>query len=295
MRPEAVPGRVIVVPGSASRGLGKRLAACSGAALAAVESRRFPDGEAYVRIDHDLRGENVVVVQTTAPDANLVEHLLLLDAAREAGARRVVSVAPYYGYSRQDKRFRDGEPVSARAVARSISGLADSFVTVDIHADSALSFFTVPAANVTPVGPFAEYLRSLRVDLILAPDKGALARSEMIARAVGCRWEHLEKRRVDSEHVTLTPKELDVRGRRVAIVDDIISTGGTILAATKALRHQGAAWVAAACTHGLFIGGALDKLKEACDHVIASDSIDGPASVVSVAVPVAEALKAEPS
>jgi ribose-phosphate pyrophosphokinase len=278
--------------GTASRKLATNLSAELTAPLASAEIKRFPDGECYARILDDVKGEDVVVVQNTYPDQNLVEHLILQDAARLSGARRVFSVIPYFGYARQDKQFKPGEPVTARLMARTAEANADGTVLIDIHNLSTLEEYRKMVVNASAIPSLARFLKSSeKVDVVLSPDKGSLGRAGEAARLMGCRFDHLEKTRLDGSTVVIKPKELDVAGLSVAIVDDIIATGGTIVAAAEQLRKRGAKRVVAACTHGLYTGGGLQRLKGVCDAVYSSDTLENESSSYSPAGEAAEAVK----
>lgn len=286
-----------VVAGPSSGPFAARLAADLGAPSARVEAKRFPDGEAYARVHDSLRGQDAVVVQSTAPDGALVELLLLLDAAREAGARSVTAVIPYFAYARQDRAFAPGEAVSSRAVARAIASGCDRAVTVDAHKRSVLDFMGGKGHAVTAVPQVAAELARWGVDAVLAPDKGARDRAEAAARQIGVPVDHLEKTRLGPSEVRMAAKDLDVRGRRVAIVDDLIASGSTMRTAARQLKQQGATAVYAACTHGLFTGDALPRLlADGIDRVLCTDTwMPGPCScdVVSAAPAVAEWLRPE--
>lgn len=285
----------MVVAGSASQPFAARLAQELGTAPARAEACRFPDGEAHVRLLEPAQGRDVVVCQATAPDPSLVELLLWQDAAREAGARSVSTVIPYFGYSRQDRAFQPGEAVSARAVARAIAAGCDRVVVVDIHKEATLAFFGGKAQGVSAVPQIAAELKGWGVDAVLAPDKGARDRAGTAARLIGCPMDHLEKTRLSATEVRMAAKDLDVRGRRVAIVDDLIASGSTMVQAAAQLKAQGAAAVYAACTHGLFTGNALPRLlSSGLDRVLCTDTfLAGPCScdVVSAAPAAAAALR----
>jgi len=281
---------MIIVGGSASQKLSASLAKATNAKLAKVEIKRFPDGECYVRIDEQLKGQHVVVVQTTYPDPNLVELFILLDAAREMGPAKITTVVPYFGYARQDKKFKDGEAISARAFVKLLNSCTDEFVSVDIHAPKILSNFTIPNTNVSVMKSFGEFFKDKGVNLVLAPDKGALDRANLVASVLKCPWDHLEKTRIDGSTVKMAPKAIDAKGKIVAIVDDIIATGGTIIKATEALKSQGALKVFAACAHGLYTSNALDRLTPVCDAVYSADTLENPTSKVSAATAIAEHL-----
>ena len=284
----------LVLAGTASRPFAQELARLLGAHLVPGEAKRFPDGEGLVRILEPVKGHDVVVVQSTAPDPNLVELLLWQDAAWEAGARSVTSVIPYLGYARQDRSFAPGESVSSRAAARAISASTDRVVTVDPHKEEVLRFFGGKAHAVSAVPQLAAELARWGVDTVLAPDRGARDRAEAAARLIGARVDHLEKTRLSATEVRMAAKELDVRGARVAIVDDLIASGGTMLTAARELKAQGAQAVFAACTHGLFTGGAAPRLLSGgLDRILATDTCPVPDGVAmtSAAPAVVDALR----
>jgi ribose-phosphate pyrophosphokinase len=253
--------------------------------------KRFPDDEFYIRLLSDISGEDVLIVQTAYPDHKIIELFLMQDAIHDAGARTITVVLPYFGYSRQDKKFEDGEAISARAIAQHISLHANSVITVDPHKEAILKFFTVPAQSCSAVKTISKYLKEKNIDFILAPDKGAKDRAKEAAAFIHCEYDYLEKTRIDGTTVKITPKKLDARNKHVAIIDDIISTGGTMANSIKELKKQGAASVLIACTHGLFIGGAKEKLiSSGCDEIISTDTIENEFSKVSVASCIAETL-----
>ncbi len=284
---------VAVIAGSANRLLASELAAqLPSAALIADAASRFPDGECFVRIAADLAGQQAVVVQSSYPDENYVELLLLLDAAREAGASQVTAVIPYMGYARQDRAFQSGEAVASRAVARGVAALADTVLAVDPHKESILDFYACDRAAVSAVSALAKQLGEWGVEVILAPDAGARDRAARAADALGIPSDYLEKTRLGPEEVVMKAKDLDVAGKRVAIVDDMIASGGTMITAARQLKAQGATAVYAACTHGLFTGGAVPKLLAGgIDRVLATDSLEPTGcDVVSAAPAIAAAL-----
>jgi ribose-phosphate pyrophosphokinase len=284
-----------VVAGTASGPFAARLAKDLGAATARTEFRRFPDGEGYARLLDPVRGADAVVVQSTAPDNNLVELLLWQDAVHEAGAKSITTVIPYYAYARQDRVFQAGEGVSSRAVAKAIGAGTDRIVTVDIHKRTILDFFGGKGHGVTAIPQLAAQLKQWGVDAVLAPDKGARERAAAAAEIIDVPVDHLEKTRLSPTEVRMAAKELEVKGRRVAIVDDLIASGSTMLMAAQQLKQQGATHVYAACTHGLFTGNALPRLlSDGIDRVLCTDTwLPGPCSCdcVSAAPAVAEWLR----
>jgi ribose-phosphate pyrophosphokinase len=274
-----------IIGGSASRKLAGELAKALGFELTKTDFKRFPDGEAYVRILEDLEGEKVLLVQTTHPDPNIIELFLWQDAINEFEIDSLVTIAPYFGYGRQDKSFNPGEAVSSRALAERIELFSDETVVVDIHNTQVLDYFDKPVTNLSAGPAFARYFEG-KVDAVLSPDKGGVERAKQVSEQLGCDFDHLVKKRIDAETVEISPQSLNVEEKKVAIVDDIISTGGTMGLAARQLKEQGAVTVIAACTHGLFIDDALDKLYN-CDEILATDTVESDLSKVSVAAEIA--------
>jgi ribose-phosphate pyrophosphokinase len=283
----------IVVAGDGSAKLAAEIARRMNASVVNVELKTFPDGEDYVRLLGNVKGQDVVVVQTAFPQQRYWRLLLTLDACREAGAAKLRAVVPYLAYARQDRIFQPGEALSARVVGQTLSLYCSQIVTVDVHKEEIRKFFPSTFTNVTADEPLALELQRLGVQVVLAPDAGARDRAERIAKRIQVQVDHLEKKRISSEVVEMTPKTLDVRGKSVAIVDDIISTGGTMAKALEQLKRNGAREVYAVGVHGLFLGEAVQKLTAAgAKQLIATDTVETPYTRVSVADPVVAALVA---
>jgi len=269
--------------------LATRLARALKTTVVDVKYSRFPDGEVYL-VAGELDNETVIVSSVVDNDA-LVQLLLLIDACEGSDIRLVI---PYMGYARQDKRFRQGEPISARAVAQAISRGVSECITVNIHEPDLLRYFGAPSRNISLATDIGAYIKTLNLKnpLILAPDDGALAFASDVASIGGWEYDHLEKTRLSGEQVSMAPKALSAKSRSVVIVDDIISTGGTIATASGMLYAQGATDVYAACVHGVLTGGAYVRLMEAgIRDVICSDTIERGCSRVSAANQIAHALQ----
>jgi len=230
----------------------------------------FPDGEKYVRIlDTDkITGKDVVLINTLYPRQNdsFIETLFLIDSLRRTFVRKLIVIIPYLAYSRQDKQFLPGEPVSAEVIIKSIREAgADQLVVIDAHNPQSLRSFNGCTINVLVsdilVNKALEYVEN---PIVLAPDKGALKRVEYAAVKYGLEYDYLVKSRdrITGE-ISMTSKELNVHERDVIIVDDIISTGGTIALAIRHVKKQGARKVVVAASHGLMVGNALEKIKGA--------------------------------
>lgn len=258
-----------------------------------------------------VRSEPVVVVATTFPDDGIVEALLMLEAIHDVrsgnlqnlmgdGPENLENVGPgiflavpYFGYSRQDKRFQQGEVISASLIVRLLARHIDGLIVLDLHAPSVLDDLDTPVEFVSAMPEIAEHLKiNVNPDFILSPDKGAIERASHVAKLIGCKFSYLEKTRIDAHTIQHKPKNLDVDGAIVAIVDDMISTGGTICKASDALLSQGAKEVHAACTHGLFTGGAITRLDDHVSGVHATDSIaSNPRALISSAAALARGVK----
>ena len=305
---------MVVVSGSSGRDVAEALAPLLGMQYIELVTRRFPDSEGYVRIPEDaidsIRAEPVILVSNTYPDSGILQTILLLEAigdVRKGDLKNLKGVEPqsmpdvgagiylaipYYGYSRQDKRFSKGEVISAKVIADLFARSCDGMAILDLHEPAVLEDMDFPVKFVSAMPEVADRLANVvKPDFILSPDKGAISRATEVANLIGCEFSYLEKTRIDAHTIEHTPKDLDVNGKVVAIVDDMISTGGTICRASDALRRQGAKEVHAACTHGLFTGGAISRLANHVDGVHSTDSLPNPRAVVSSAPALARGIK----
>jgi ribose-phosphate pyrophosphokinase len=254
-----------------------------------VRYSRFPDGELYL-IAGEIDDEMVIIGSVVDSDS-LVQLMLLVDACDRATNRLIL---PYMAYARQDKQFKAGEPVSSRVVARALSQGVSEVITVNIHEKGVLGSFTVPAQNLSLAKDIGSYIKTLRLNnpLILAPDEGAITFAEQVASVGGWEYDHLEKTRLNGVDVKMAPRQLSAKSRSVVIVDDIISTGGTIATAAGMLYRQGAKDVFTACVHGVFTGGAYTHLMATgIRDVVCSDTIERSCSRISAADQIANAIR----
>ena len=283
---------MIVIGGSASMDLAKELASVMGCDYIQAATTTFPDGECYTRIDAEKLDDDVVIVQTTSPDSKLIELLLLQDAVRRLGAKSITLVIPYFGYARQDRVFKPGEPESAKVMCQHLDMNCDRVITVDIHKESVLNYFNHPHKDLKAAPVIAEYFKGKGIDMVLSPDIGAAGRAKMVGEVMGVPYDHLEKTRLSGTDVRIAPAKADVKGKKVLIVDDMISTGGTIIAAAYALREAGAAGISVACTHGVFVNNAIEKFTgSSLDALLSCNTLNNPVSHISVASLIAEAIK----
>ncbi len=272
---------LMMISGTANLPLAEGIAAHLGVQLGRRVLQRFPDGELHIEIEEHIRGHDVYLLQSTSPpaDAHLFELFLLADACRRAGAARLTAVIPYFGYARQDRRARGRGPVAARLVADLLktAGL-DRVVVVDLHTSTVEGFFPMPIEHVSAIPLLAEAIRS---DIppnavIVAPDLGAVKLAERYARLLQMPVAFVQKSRLSGEDVRVDSIVGDVHGRVPVLVDDMISTGGTIVAAYQALHVAGAAQesVIIVASHGLFVGSAVERLRELpLQRVVVTDSV----------------------
>ncbi len=267
--------------------LAKELASVMGCDYIQAATTTFPDGECYTRIDAEKLDDDVVIVQTTSPDSKLIELLLLQDAVRRLGAKSITLVIPYFGYARQDRVSKPGKVISKHMHIN-----CDRVITVDIHKEAVLNYFNHPHKDLKAAPVIAEYFKGKGIDMVLSPDIGAAGRAKMVGEVMGVPYDHLEKTRLSGTDVRIAPAKADVKGKKVLIVDDMISTGGTIIAAAYALREAGAAGISVACTHGVFVNNAIEKFTgSSLDALLSCNTLNNPVSHISVASLIAEAIK----
>jgi ribose-phosphate pyrophosphokinase len=290
-----------VISGPASKELAEKISALTGYPNVPVAAKVFPDGESYVRLEGNLQGESVAIVQTTCPpmqDGRLFQLAFMADAAKRGGANKVTAVVPYLAYARQDKMFLAGEGVSVETVARMLKAAGiDELLTVNIHSENTLKQFPFPAKTVSAIPLLAEYFvqKGFRKAYALSPDKGAMYIAKQAQAVLGGEAGHLNKQRDRYTGQTKqTAEGLNVKDQTVIIFDDIISTGGTIVGAAKILRQLGAKHVFCACVHGLLIGDAEKRILDAgVEEIVGTDSVPGSVSKVSLAPLISQELKAQ--
>ncbi len=284
--------KVCVLAGPASKDIAKSVAKILGAELIDTDLKLFPDGESKIRIDGELDGKFAVVVQSTYPpvDTHLMQSLFMIGKAKKMGAT-VCAVIPYLAYARQDKEFLKGESVSMEIVGSlfNTSG-AKNLVTVDVHSQMALSYLKIPAYNVSAVPLLANHFKSRRLvqALAVSPDMGGATRAQEFAKIYETSSIALAKsrdRKTGEVAIDQNAPELKtVNGRDAILIDDIISTGGSIIKATEVLLKAGCRRVYVACTHALLLNGALEKMIDAgVSEVVGTNTLPGQVSKVDVA------------
>jgi len=292
---------LIVIGGPTCESLTSKVAKELGVEVGKLEVRRFPDGEKYLRVLSDVKGQSVAVIQSIhhTPDELLFEYLLLADALKDLGATRVTAFIPYFAYARQDERFKPGEALSFRTVSKLIESVGtDEIFTIDMHQHRVLKsseVFKIPSHNLSAMPLLADYVKKLgklERPLVIGPDAEAEQWAKIAADRLQTDYDVFEKKRLGDANVQVRPRKANANGRDVLIVDDIISTGGTIVEAAKILLSQGARRIQVACTHPILASGALEKIRAAgVSDVIGTDTVPGPISFVSVAPVIAENVR----
>jgi ribose-phosphate pyrophosphokinase len=267
-----------IFSGRANRPLAEKIAKTAGIPLGRIELRNFSDGEIWVKYTDNIRGDDVFIVQSTQPPAdNLMELLILIDAARRASARRITAVIPYFGYARQDRKDQPRVSVTAKLVANLITEAgADRVITMDLHAAQIQGFFDIPLDHLYASAVFSDYFQKKKIPnlAVVSPDVGSLKMARSYARRLDAELVLIDKRRPKANEVEVLNIIGNANGKNVLIVDDLIDTAGTFVNAVKALREKGAKEIYGACTHPILSGNAVAKIDSSeVTSVIVTDSI----------------------
>jgi len=285
---------MLIFGGTRSAALAWDVAKAAKGEVGKSEVRRFPDGETYVRVRSEVKRRECAYVQSVRSNDDLVEALLTIDALKDAGAHQVHAVMPYLAYMRQDKRFNPGEALSAKTALKLLHEVADSVTLVNCHflnAGGEAVYHGISFMNIDAIPLLARSIaEKVKRPLVIAPDKGSLCYAKDAAGILGCEFNHLSKKRLSGTEVVIKSKELDVKGCDVIILDDIISTGGTIVEAVKVIRGWHPESVSVGCVHGLFLSG-VESFQGVADRLVATNTLDNPVAKVSVAGLIADELR----
>jgi len=289
---------MIVVPGPASTELGKLISSELKVKAVPVEFKRFPDGESRIRLEGDVQGEDVTIVQTTGPpqNENVVQLFLLADTAKDMGAKTITAVVPYFAYARQDKRFRSGECFSVKTIVTLLRTCGvNRILTVNSHNPAILETLAVPVEDLSAFGLLAEHFKKLGFAGAFAVSMGkkGLDTAAEAGKVLGGSFDCIPTQRdVVTGNVTIEKKRLPVKGKDVIVFDDIVSSGGTMMKTVAWVKEQGAKRVVAACVHPLLAEDVREKLlKSGADDVVGTDTVPNRVSKVSVAPLIVQALK----
>jgi ribose-phosphate pyrophosphokinase len=270
----------VLFTGNANQGLAREIASQLGVELGRALVGRFSDGEVRVEVQQNVRARDVFVVQPTcAPiNENLMEMCILVDALKRASARRITAVMPYYGYARQDRRPRSTRvPISAKVVANMLQSVGvERLLTMDLHADQIQGFFDIPVDNIYASPVLLSDLKSKNYQnlVVVSPDVGGVVRARALAKQLGCDLAIIDKRRPAANVSEVMHVIGEIEGRNCVIMDDMIDTAGTLVKAADVLKERGAKKVYAYCTHAVFSGPAIERIKaSALDEVVITNTI----------------------
>ncbi len=289
--------------GTSNPKLAQAIASSMGLELGHVNVERFPDGEIFVQYKDGLRNADVFIIQSTCSptNENLMELLIMIDAARRASAARITAVIPFYGYARQDRKDRPRVPITSKLVANLLTTAgADRVLTMDLHAQQIQGFFDIPVDHLYASPVLIPYMKS-KMDaesVVVSPDSGSVKMAQKFADRIGCGFAVVAKRRVDANTVASSHLVGDVKGRTCLICDDMTSTAGTLCAAAELLKREGAAKIYASVSHFLASEKAMEKLQSSCiEELITTDTVPtsldfgGKVKILSVAAELAEAIR----
>ena len=267
-----------IFSGTKSHYLAEAICAELGVELGKMNIQRFADGEFEVSFEESIRGCEVFLVQSTFPNTdNLMELLLMIDAAKRASAKSVIAVIPYFGWARQDRKDKPRVSIGAKLVANLLTAAGvDRIMTCDLHADQIQGFFDLPVDHIYASKVFIPYLRSLNIEnlAIAAPDMGGAKRANAYAKELACPVIICHKSRERANVVASITAIGDVEGKNIVIVDDLIDTAGTLVKAAEVLMEKGAASVRACATHAVLSGPAYDRINNSClKEVFVTDTI----------------------
>ena len=260
--------KLTIFTGNANSDLGKNICKNLGVSLGDCFVSRFSDGETRVKINQNIRGKDVFIVQSTSCPANdnLMELLIMIDAAKRASAQRVTAVLPYFGYARQDRKDQPRVPITAKLIANLLdrSG-ADRVITIDLHAGQIQGFFDIPVDHLYAIKIFEEYFKKKKIKdlVVVSPDVGSIKMARAYAKRFRAGLAIVDKRRINDVKAEVMHIMGDVEGKNVVIVDDIVATAGSLVEAAGALKKNGALDIYAAITHPVLSGPAIERLSGA--------------------------------
>ncbi len=299
-----MPDGLVVFSGNANRPLAEAICRELEVPLGDALVGRFSEGEIRVKINENVRGRDVFVVQPTCPPTNdnLMELLIMLDALKRASSARITAVIPYYGYARQDRKDQPRVPITAKLVADllTVAG-ASRVLTVDLHAGQIQGFFNIPLDHLYAVNLFVEYLDTLRLSdvVVVSPDVGGVKTARAYAKRLGADLAVVDKRRINPDEAEAMNIMGEVKGRTVVLVDDLVATASSLVEAIKAVVDHGAKQVYAAITHAVLSGPAIERIeKSALKELVVTNTITLPDSkrhpkirLLSIAPLLAEAIQ----
>ncbi|MEP1152391.1 MAG: ribose-phosphate pyrophosphokinase [Balneola sp.] len=267
-----------IFSGRSNPALSRAIAESYGTTLGDVTIKEFSDGELYVKFEQSIRGEDIFIIQPTPPPGdNIMELLLMLDAAKRASVKRVTAVIPYFGYARQDRKDQPRVSIGSKLMANLlVEAGADRILTMDLHAAQIQGFFDIPLDHLYASRAFIEHFKSNPIEnlVVVAPDVGSLKTSRAYSKKLGTSLAFVDKRRPKANESEIMNIIGDVEGKNVLIVDDLIDTAGTLTNAAAAMKERGALNITAICTHPILSGPAYQRIEDSpIDEVLVTDTV----------------------
>lgn len=273
-----MPSSVKLYAGTSSQYLAEKIAKAYGDKLGMITHQQFSDGELFVSYDESVRGMELFLIQSTFPTAdNLMQLMIMIDAAKRASAKYVTAVVPYFGYARQDRKDKPRVAITAKLVANILSAAgADRLMTCDLHAGQIQGFFDIPVDHLDGSALFIPYIQSLKLEnlVIASPDVGGLTRARAYAKILNCELVVVDKHRKKANEIASMQLIGNVEDANVILIDDLVDTGGTICKAAALLKEKGSKTVRAFCTHPILSGKAYDNINgSVLEEMVVSDTI----------------------
>lgn len=273
-----MPSTVKLYSGSSSQYLAEKIAKNYGDNLGLITHQQFSDGELFVSYDESVRGMELFLIQSTYPSAdNLMQLMIMIDAAKRASAKYVTAVVPYFGYARQDRKDKPRVAITAKLVANILSAAgADRLMTCDLHAGQIQGFFDIPVDHLDGSALFIPYIQTLNLEnlVIASPDVGGLTRARAYAKILNCELVVVDKHRKKANEIASMQLIGNVEDANVILIDDLVDTAGTICRAAYLLKEKGAKSVRAICTHPILSGKAYDNINASVlEELVVSDTI----------------------
>ncbi len=271
---------ICILSGNANKEVAEKICKCLDISLAEVVCTRFSEGEIRIQIVSNVRGKDLFIVQPTCPPTNdnLMELLILIDAAKRASAKRITAVMPFYGYARQDRKDQPRVPITAKLVANLITAAGvDRVLAMDLHASQIQGFFDIPVDHLYAINTLCEYFEAMNIKnlVVVSPDVGGIRMARAYAKRLGAGLAIIDKRRMSPEETEVMNILGKVKGKNAVLVDDIVATGGSLIEAITALKEVGVEKVYAAVSHGVLSGPAVERMADckALEELVITDSI----------------------